>query len=958
MTPPVPHRRALWALATTTALAILTGGLTATATTAEAAAVGAGSYTTDRVGPLPAGCGDLSTNPRRFATAHAPAGPIPTNDWWSSLLWKKTNCAYSEPLHAHPLSYRTFGDGLGFSATSTPTVTGTATGGGEYRYAYAEDFRVGVAGLGAPVVEVDDWTDWTVSPYWSDGTRTMRATIGHGLPFTYFQTSGGQATINPTAGTPTIWSQSGPTIGFRVNGHDYVAYAPTGATWTVTGGRITSTLAGKGYFSIALLPTTANTDTRATLATSYGRYAHAHVTGTRVSYSYDQARSRVTTTYSLTTTRKEGAAAQTVVGLYPHQWKALTGATPLGQSYPSPRGRMKILTGVTEFRTSMAFHGVLPELPAVGTGTGADLARLREQLATVRGNPMDARGADTYWTGKGLGRAARIAEIADLVGDTQTRTAALNAIRGTLSDWFTATPGKTSRVFYYDRDWGTLIGYPASYGSDQELNDHHFHYGYFIAAAATLAKFDPAWASPAQYGGMVDLLIRDANNYRRTDARFPYLRDFDIYAGHDWASGHGSFHAGNNQESSSEGMNFASALIQWGQATGDTAVRDAGVFLYTTQAAAIREYWFDADDENFPATFGHATVGMVWGDGAAYATWFSAEPEMIQGINMLPVTGGHLYLGHDPAYNRTNHAELVRNNGGPPTVWQDIHWQFLALGDPDAALADLRANPGYTPEEGESRAHTWHWIRNLAALGQVDTRVTADHPLAAVFTRDGARTYVASNITAAPLTVTFSDGTRLTVAAGITATTGAHTWSGGGANGGVAPSPTSPSPTPTGSTPPSASPTRHLLPGGGLGAAGIRSTATVAGTGGANHDGTPHNPLVFTSTGLTMAYTGGQTAFDLFLDAGPAVGNGVQARISYDLTGDGTVDRVETYRYFATDPLPGYEHYTQSAGLLSSTGSPGNLSNGTVKLEVWSAIGANPTTLGIGDQSLVRLPYA
>ena len=39
---------------------------------------------------------------------------------------------------------------------------------------------------------------------------------------------------------------------------------------------------------------------------------------------------------------------------------------------------------------------------------------------------------------------------------------------------------------------------------------------------------------------MVDLLIRDANNYDRADSRFPYLRDFDIYAGHDWASGPGA----------------------------------------------------------------------------------------------------------------------------------------------------------------------------------------------------------------------------------------------------------------------------------------------------------------------------------------------------------------------------------------------------------------------------------
>ncbi|MFF3869962.1 glycosyl hydrolase [Micromonospora sp. NPDC001898] len=972
MTPPAPHRHRLWALASTTVLALVAGGLAVAANTApaEAAPVGAGSYTTTPVGPLPSGCGQLSTNPRQFVTADAPAGAVPTNDWWSSLLFKRTDCAYSEPLHAHPLSYDTFTDGLGFSANSTPAISGTANGVGEFHYPYVQDIRVGVAGLAAPTVKVANWTDWTVTPYWSDGARTMRATIGHGLPLAYFQTTGGDAVVSANS-TPTVWSNSGATIGFTVAGHDYVGYAPTGASWTVSGGRISSTLAGKGYFSLALLPTTASSTAqeRADLAASYGRYAHAHVTGTRVSYAYDQASSRMTTTYAFTTTAREGTATQTVVSLYPHQWKALTGSTPIAQSYPSARGRMKVLTGVSQFRTAMTFQGVLPELPAVGDGSGADLTTLRDQLAAVRGNPMDQRGGDTYWTGKGLGRAARIAEVADLVDDTATRDSALNAIRTTLTDWFTASPGKAAKVFYYDQNWGTLIGYPASYGSDQELNDHHFHYGYFIAAAATLAKYDPQWATDARYGGMVDLLIRDADNYDRNDTRFPYLRDFDIYAGHDWASGHGSFGAGNNQESSSEGMNFANALIQWGQATGDTAVRDAGIFLYTTQAATIQEYWFDHANENFPAAFGHSTVGMVWGDGGAYSTWFSAEPEMIQGINLLPVTGGHLYLGYDPAYVRTNWAELVRNNGGQPTVWQDILWQFQALGDGAAALSSLRANPGYTPEEGESRAHTFHWIRNLAALGTVDTTVSANHPLSAVFTRNGARTYVASNITVAPITVRFSDGTTLAVAAGKTATTGAYTWSGGNASGGIGPSPTpttgptptptaSPTPTPTATTPPpSGSPTRYLLAGGGLGAAGGASTTTVTAANG-NHDGTPTNVRVFTATGLNLTYAGGQTAFDLFLDAGTAVGNGVQVRVSYDLTGNGSFDRVETYRYFATDPVTGYEHYTQAAGLAASSGTLGNLSGGTVRVEVWSAIGNNVTTLGLGNQSFVRLPYS
>ena len=42
---------------------------------------------------------------------------------------------------------------------------------------------------------------------------------------------------------------------------------------------------------------------------------------------------------------------------------------------------------------------------------------------------MAMQKADTYWTGKGLGRAARIAEIADQVGDTAVRDSALAAIR-------------------------------------------------------------------------------------------------------------------------------------------------------------------------------------------------------------------------------------------------------------------------------------------------------------------------------------------------------------------------------------------------------------------------------------------------------------------------------------------------------------------------------------------------
>ncbi|WLR44380.1 glycosyl hydrolase [Bacillus carboniphilus] len=43
---------------------------------------------------------------------------------------------------------------------------------------------------------------------------------------------------------------------------------------------------------------------------------------------------------------------------------------------------------------------------------------------------------------------------------------------------------ESENLFYYNDNWGTLLGYPDSFGSIEEMNDHHFHYGYYIKAAA------------------------------------------------------------------------------------------------------------------------------------------------------------------------------------------------------------------------------------------------------------------------------------------------------------------------------------------------------------------------------------------------------------------------------------------------------------------------------------------
>ncbi|WP_406859140.1 glycosyl hydrolase [Streptomyces sp. HUAS MG47] len=925
----VPHSRPAVVLALAAALAAV--GLVPAASPAAAAAVpvGAGSYSDTR----PAGTSGPTTNTGAPVTPKvtpaAQGKPVPTNDWWSSLAFQRYgDNPYSTPMYGHPLTYQATAGGLDIGYPTTPQIVGD---GRQYEYAHKRDLTIGLTGLNSPDTKADAWSDWTVTPYWSDGARTLRTTIGHGSPFVYARGSGGNAQIT-TAGTPAVFADQGNVLGITVAGHHYALFAPTGADWNVSGTTVSAALGGKDYFSVAVLP---STDALAT----YKKYAFSFVTGSTVNWSTSGGTVRAT--YTLTTEAKEGTERGTLQALYRHQWLRTTDAlTPY--TYVSPRGTMKVREGAS-FGTSQKAAPVLPGLPRTGD---VDAARLRGHLNEVVNAADPFSGAtDTYWTGKALGRLAQLVPLADQIGETAIRDRLLGLMKGRLQDWFTAGG---SNEFSYDRTWKTLTGYPASYGSDTELNDHHFHYGYYVYAAAIVAQYDAGWAADSAWGGMVKTLIRDTANPSRTDGSFPFLRGFDVYAGHSWASGHQGFAAGNNQESSSESTNLSAALVLWGSATGDTGLRDLGSYLLATEGEAIAQYWFDADQQVFPGSFGHDTAGMVWGSGAAYATWWTANPEEIHGINVLPVTsGGSLHLGGHQAAIRRNIAEMERENGGPAVEWRDLLWEFQSLADPAAAKAKWDAgNGGYTPEAGESKAHTYHWLTSLNALGAPDTAVTGDLPTSAVFARNGTRTYVAHNHGSTARTVTFSDGKALAVPARSTAV----------GNGTV----TDPDPDPD--PEPSTGDTFRLRSGGVLTTAtgGTPGSDTIPSAGGANHDGTPYRPLVYEVRGVNGTFGAGRTtAFRLPVDAGTAVGLGQQVRVSYDLTGDGSFDRTETYHYFATDPVAGWEEYNQGRGLKSATGTLGDLRGGTVRLEVWSAIGNADSRLQTGtDTAVLVIPYS
>ena len=272
---------------------------------------------------------------------------------------------------------------------------------------------------------------------------------------------------------------------------------------------------------------------------------------------------------------------------------------------------------------------------------------------------------------------------------------------------------------------------------------------------------------------MVRKIVADIATTERGRQDFPFLRNFDPYEGHSWASGDADFDAGNNQESSSEAVNAWASLILWGEATGDRATRDLGIFLFTSEIASVQNYWFDLDREVLPAEFGQPFASMVFGGKYSYNTWWTQEPRQIMGINLLPITTASTYLAADPAYfsrladRLPSEVKAYGSRGGddgtPPDIWQDVIASAVALGDNAKGMALWKR--GGSVEFGETRTHTNHWLWRLTEMGSPDFSVTADTALYAVFKRaDGTRTYLAWNTGSAPVKVTFSDGHLLEVA--------------------------------------------------------------------------------------------------------------------------------------------------------------------------------------------------
>jgi hypothetical protein len=203
--------------------------------------------------------------------------------------------------------------------------------------------------------------------------------------------------------------------------------------------------------------------------------------------------------------------------------------------------------------------------------------------------------------------------------------------------WFN---GSAQSPFLFDRSWGGMVMCGCNYNGDSHgcnnaypdcpalvdmgqnfgagfYNDHHYHFGYIIYAAAVVCKFNHVWCK--KYHEHITLLIRDIANPSKDDPFFPTFRHKDWYLGFSWASGIVTiggvpYPNGRNQESSSEAISAYEAVALYGEVTAQVfeisdsdseqyessqRMRDMGRLLLATEIRSAKTYWH-VQDRQFP----------------------------------------------------------------------------------------------------------------------------------------------------------------------------------------------------------------------------------------------------------------------------------------------------------------------------------------------------------------------
>ncbi|KAL5704449.1 endo-1,3(4)-beta-glucanase [Ranunculus cassubicifolius] len=345
------------------------------------------------------------------------------------------------------------------------------------------------------------------------------------------------------------------------------------------------------------------------------------------------------------------------------------------------------------------------------------VSALSKDVEGLNSTPITTNSS--YFYGKLIARAARLALIAEEVSHLEMIPTVQKYLKESLEPWLDGT--FAPNAFLFDPKWGGLVTKQGSLDSGADFgfgvyNDHHYHLGYFLYGIAVLAKIDPAWGR--KYKRQAYSLMADFMNLgRQANSVYPRLRNFDLWKLHSWAGGLTEFADGRNQESTSEAINAYYAASLMGLCYGDTHLVALGSTLTAFEMQAAQTWWHVREgDKTYEEEFTkeNRMMGVLWSSKRDTGLWFAppAWKECRLGIQLLPLLPISEVLFADTKFAK----ELVTwtlpalERDGVGEGWKGFVYAMEGIYDKEGALEKIKKLKGH--DDGNSLSNLLWWIHS------------------------------------------------------------------------------------------------------------------------------------------------------------------------------------------------------------------------------------------------------
>lgn len=333
-----------------------------------------------------------------------------------------------------------------------------------------------------------------------------------------------------------------------------------------------------------------------------------------------------------------------------------------------------------------------------------------------------------YYSGKELAKYAGIVfAVNDMAKNASLAQDGLGRLKIAMARF---VDNKQKFPLVYESAWGGAAS-SASYDtgdSGQDFgnsfyNDHHFHSGYHVYAAAVIAYLDPTWLEAGTNKAWVNTLVRDYANSITDDPYFPFSRNFDYFHGHSWAKGLFASADGKDQESSSEDTMASYAIKMWGSVTGDKAMESRGNLMLAIQARSLDNYYLYRDsNEVQPREYiGNRAAGILFENKIDHVTYFGNNIEYIQGINMIPIMPFSTVTRRRDFVQTEWDQFFAKNISSFQSGWRGILMANQALINPEASYQFFSNGSGdYTDQMLDGGASRTWYLAYAAGLKEAE----------------------------------------------------------------------------------------------------------------------------------------------------------------------------------------------------------------------------------------------